>query len=255
MNEEERYLLDLQGYLVIENAIEATALARMNAWLDEQEKQDSRWSGQTGNDHLDHLLTWGPDFRALIDNPRVLPVLKGALGDDLRLDHDYAIFLRPGGKGLFLHGGATPHDRTQYYQVIDGKMYNGLVVATYALTDVPEGQGGLVCVPGSHKSNFVCPPALSEVLAPSPVMRQIACKAGDCVVFTEALLHGTLPWQGPHVRRTLFFKYSPGHMMWVNRPYYPLEGQSEMAGLGAELTEVQRLLLNPPYVHDRPRVP
>ena len=36
MNEEEKYLFDLWGYLVIENAIPPETLLRMNAWLDEQ---------------------------------------------------------------------------------------------------------------------------------------------------------------------------------------------------------------------------
>ena len=103
MTDEEKYLFDLQGYLVIENAIEPEALAAMNTWIDAQAEKDTRFYGQPGNDHIENVLTWAPEFRSLLDNPRVLPYLKEILGDTLRLDHDYAIFLQPGGKGMRLH--------------------------------------------------------------------------------------------------------------------------------------------------------
>ncbi len=34
-------------------------------------------------------------------------------------------------------------------------------------------------------------------------------QAGDALIFTEALTHGTLVWQGEHQRRSLIYKYSP----------------------------------------------
>src|SRR5258708_6474059 len=146
MNEEERYLFDLQGYLVLENALDAETVARMNAELDARAVRDPKWLGQPGNDKLLDLLTWGPDFLALLDHPRLLPMLKAILGSHMRYDHDYAIFLQPGGAGLFLHGGGTPYDASQYYHVIKDRIYCGLAVAVYALTDVPAGAGGFACI-------------------------------------------------------------------------------------------------------------
>src|SRR5579859_2279406 len=105
MNEEERYLFDLNGYLVVKNALETALVRRMNQQLDTRAEQDSRWSGQPTNDKLLDLLTWGPDFLSLLDHPTILPMLKPILGSHMRFDHDYAIFLQPGGTGLFLHGG------------------------------------------------------------------------------------------------------------------------------------------------------
>lgn len=256
MTDEERYLFDLQGFIVVRNAIEPGALAEMNAWIDQQEEMDSTGRGQhrAGN-----LLTWGPQFRALIDNPKVLPYLKEMLGDSLRLDHDYAIFSERGGAGLTLHGGATPYDPAQYYHCYDGKMHNGLTVASYALTDIPPGMGGLAVVPGSHKSNFSCPPDFRNFDKPGAVtpsiIQQVPVKAGDCAIFTEALTHGTFPWQADHQRRSLFFKYSPKHLSWANRYYVPAEGKDWVQELEGELTEAQRILLDPPSVHQHRKVP
>ncbi len=248
MTDEERYLFDLQGYLVVERAIDPEDLAEMNAWIDA--RADFPREGRAGN-----ILTWGPRFRALIDNPRVLPYLKEILGDTLRLDHDYAIFSERGGKGLQLHGGGTPYDPSQYYHCYHGRMYCGLTVASYALTDIPPGAGGLAVIPGSHKSSFPCPQPIKLFEQPSPIVRQVSVRAGDCVIFTEALTHGTFPWTADHPRRSLFFKYSPKHLTWAKRYYFPAEGRPDVQALEDELTEAQRILLDPPSVHDHRRVP
>ena len=65
-------------------------------------------------------------------------------------------------------------------------------------------------------------------------------RAGDVVVFTEALTHGTLPWQGAEQRRTLLFKYSPG-----NSAYSHVQWPDVLL---AACTARQRLLLQPPSV-------
>ena len=252
MTEEEKFWFDLQGYVVIENAIDKDTLARMNAWLDAKAESDPHWRGQQANAHIEYPITWGPDFRALMTHPRVLPIMKEAMGPTLRLDHDYAIFLQPGHSGLALHGPRRnqPFDPNHYYHYADGKIYCGLCVATFALTDVLPGSGGLAVLPGSHKNNFPLPDDIRLLERAHPRVEQIPTNAGDCVIFTERLWHGTLPWRGPGERRTLFFKYAPGSMGWENHtyePYAPVPFYNEIA---PTLTKEERLLLMPPCADD-----
>ena len=253
MNEEERYLFDLQGYLLIENALSAETVAAMNAYIDAQAAQDPRWEGQQGNDKLENVLTWGPEFLALLDHPRLLPMFKALLGSHLRFDHDYAIFLQPGGGGLFLHGGGTPYDPSQYYHVIKDRIYSGLAVAVYALSDVPPGAGGFACIPGSHKSNFPCPEDIAWHRRSSSIVQQVPMKAGDCILFTEALQHGTIPCRGPHTRRTLYYKYAPAHLRWGPHNYEP--GNPIYERLAPHLSETQHLLLQPAIIAGHKRIP
>eukprot|EP01047_Picozoa_sp_COSAG01_P033582 COSAG01_NODE_2477_length_7615_cov_7.259609_8_plen_52_part_00 len=37
-------------------------------------------------------------------------------------------------------------------------------------------------------------------------LQPVPAKAGDCIIFTEALTHGTMPWRAHTDRRTLFYK-------------------------------------------------
>jgi hypothetical protein len=247
ITDEELYIFDLQGFLVIEDAIEPNALAAMNEILDRKvaecdPDQKALTFGRGGGE----ILTWGQPFVDLIDNPRVTPYLEEFVDPWFRLDHEYVHVLRPGlgsADGILssarLHGGGTPFDASQYYRFDGGRIYGGLTVVAYNLADVNPGDGGLACVPGSHKANFVIPEAwraLDGELPPFVV--PVPAPAGSAVIFTEAQTHGTLPWKGAGERRTVFLKYSPHAVAW-SWNYYDVSRLPS-------LTERQRAMLEPP---------
>ena len=127
-------------------------------------------------------------------------------------------------------------------------MRNGLCVVSYMLADADEGDGGFACIPGSHKSNFTnnIPADVRSYQRQPHYVVQPAVKAGDALFFTEALVHGTIPWSASHQRRSLLYKYSPGHSAWNSN--YP---RAEDYG---EISERQRRMLTPPSIGKRPRV-
>lgn len=255
MTDEERYLFDLNGYLVVKNAVAPAALARLNEWLDGQgERLDPTGKGtiKPGG-----TLLWGPEFRALLDNPVVLPYLRELLGDGLRLDHEYAIFSKQENAGLALHGGGAPYDPSQYYHFRNGRPFSGLTVISYALRPIGPGEGGFAAIPGSHKANLPCPKPLRVMqdAHPNELVRQIPQQAGDCVIFTEALTHGTFPWRAAHTRRSILFKFAPAHMSWGSGTYFPAPGNDSVMALDGDLTDAQRALLAPPGIWQRRPVP
>lgn len=238
MNDQERYLFDLQGFVTVADALDAGQLAALNALVDAHLASDV--APDAANHRFGKLLQWDRLLLDLLDNPRITPYLEALLGRGFRLDHEYLDVIRgvKGPIGHTLHGGATPFDPGQYYHFRDGKFYNGLTVVAYNLHDVNEGDGGFACVPGSHKSHLPFPNEWRDLEAPQPFVRRVTGPAGTAIIFTEAMTHGTLPWHGSHERRTLFFKFSPQMLSWSPRYYNPDDYE--------DLTERQREILTPP---------
>ena len=97
----------------------------------------------------------------------------------------------------------------------------GLTVVAFQLVDVNEGDGGLGVVPGTHKSNVKSPESLRQHERYQEFVKQITCKAGDAIIFTEALTHGTLAWKAPYQRRAVLFRYAPANMAYAGGPVFP----------------------------------
>ena len=259
LNDKERYIFDLTGYLLIEDVLSPAELRELNALIDGYDVWEQHGNSRVQPESLglkrsenkvsvDPLHKWGEPFRRLIDHPRVLPYLVELIGPQFRYDHGYAIFMKKGGEKLRLHGGATPYEPGMFYHCYNGRMYNGLIVVTYALTDVGPGDGGFAVVPGSHKSNFPCPETYREFEETGPWLQQVPHKAGSAIIFTEALTHGTWPWTADSERRALLYKFSPGHMAWARR--YPMAADVPDAGWSPQLERI----LQPPHMQARAKV-
>lgn len=237
LTDEQRYLFDLWGYLTIPNALDDTTLSELNDLVD---AQGLPTPGEVFADQLfSGFLTWGQQFRDLLDHPAVLPVLTELLDGRPRLDRYYGLRMRSMTTGLPLHGGAVEtDDKSEYYWFRNGKMANGIITVGWALTDMRAGQGGFVCVPGSHKSNYAWPKGWDHQ---HEAVRHVELSAGDVVVFNGALVHGTHPWLAEHDRRSLLFKYAPGHLAWS---HVYLDWSDQLRDV---LTPAQLALLAPPH--------
>ena len=216
--DEEKFRFDLQGFIVLRGVLtraECTLLSKLS---------DTAWPRQPGDGafrRTEAISRWGGAFLNLIDHPCVLPYLVELIGPRLRADHDYCIFMRSGADGQNIHGGPMRYESDHWYHYHDGVMRNGLMVATWVLNDAEPGDGGFVCIPGSHKTNFidaVPKDVLTQEYRPDYVI-QPELRAGDVLLFTEALIHGTATWRGSQERRALLYKYSPPHSSWAKVPY------------------------------------
>ncbi len=252
MTDRQRYGFDVDGFLVIEDALTSSEVDRLNRLIDAQElppPTTETGQGRRFGDYLD----WGQPFVDLLDHEALLPVLGDILGEGVRLDHYYGIYMEAGAETLSLHGGGTPYDPSQYYHNRDGQPYSGLTVAVWNLTPTGRAHGGFCCIPGSHRARYPRPSAVDEAAVsattPADLPPEVVvpdAPAGSVTVFTEALTHGTAPWVAEHQRRSLLNKYSPGHLSWANRYPDPPDG--------VELTSRQRALFTPPGVYRRESV-
>ena len=263
MNDQEKYLFDLRGYVVVKNALSTEQIEDLSSRLEARRKPQGR--GLFGSDRTvfgadtdpawaaPSLLEWGGAYIDLIDLPTIAPYLEALLGVGYRLDHDYIKVMnaqRPG--QLYLHGGGQgaggpkdlvgPTDGGQcYYRYNNGRIFNGLVTVAVELNSVSTMSGGFACVAGSHKVNYPLPHEwrVSKTQADiPPCVDRVTAAAGDAIIFTEACVHGTVPWEGGEERRTVFYKYCPHAVAW-GPCYYNADHY-------ANLTENQRAILTPP---------
>ena len=241
MNEVQRYLFDLRGYLIIPDVLSPAEVAELNRLIDAQGLAGP--GSDTASARFGGFLDWGKPFCDLLDHPRLMPLLKFILGDGFRLDHYYGIHMRAGTERLNLHGGGTPYDPPEYYHFRNGLMFNGLTVVAWNLSDTGPEYGGFCAVPGSHKANYPCPAEVKEEHINHEAVVVPSAPAGSLVIFTEALTHGTAPWVASHQRRSLLYKYSPAQQSWGSNYVQP--------PTAVELTPRQKLLFEKPYFNAR----
>jgi hypothetical protein len=227
LSEEQSYLFDTFGYIVVPNVISGRQVERLQATLKQPTEQFAPVA------QSDNPLHWDPVWRDLLDLPRLAPILEALVGNHAfrdafiaakgipphptyRLDHiNVHTHVKNGFSGTELHGGWLNSGGCQYFRYHDGQFYNGLLAVSFELFDTFANDGGFACIPGTHKSNVTMPEHwrdLSQGVHES--ISRIAAHAGDAIVFTEALTHGTLPWTVDDPRQTIFYKFSPHGTTW-----------------------------------------
>ena len=272
MSKAQKYLFDLNGFIVIRNVFDSDFIKQANAAIDAhtdrlyertgqlrtsglygRESPELAGDGTTGRMDLGGMLGWAQPhcepFRALLCHPTVAQVLTTLLGVGYRLDHSpLMIAQEKGAEGHTLHGGAVTEAGEPAwplaYEFRHGAMRNQLLTVCMQLADAPKGAGGFCCVPGSHKANFPVPPALADLADPelNEYVVQPAIHPGDVLVFSEATLHGTLPWAAEHQRRTVIYRFAPAGSAY-GRGYLPDWPEEALEGM----SDAQKAVLEPPY--------
>ncbi len=232
----ERYLFDLNGYLVVPNALSAEELAACNATLDDcKDFVGSEFRGHVylHNDParqegimLQQMYEAGPVWEKMIDHPSWFAKAVHFIGADdpenfdghhgpAFIDECFATIRGPG-QALRLHsGGHMGTIRTQY-RFHAGKFHCGQVNVLIALNDIGPGDGATMVIPGSHKSNLRHPQTVAldkrdEQTSVDGVVGavEVHLKAGDALIFVDAIMHGAARRVNPGERRMTVYRYGP----------------------------------------------
>ena len=242
------YLFDLQGYLVLKNAISSADLHEMNQWIDDHEsyvqepwstdggpKKKGRWIGHiethTYNEengvNFQSIIEGGPVFEKLIDHPAWIDLVKKYIHSSVNGLSIHENFLNVRGPGGYLHihcGGHVPLSYLTFRQNNTGEWLVGQINVLMALNDIGEGDGPPVLIPGSHKCTEIHPRLevdgrgliyddVSDKPAGTAIaMQEMYLKAGDVLLFTDAITHGSAERTNPGYRRTIVYRYSPKYV-------------------------------------------
>jgi phytanoyl-CoA hydroxylase len=236
MTDEQRFFFETNGYLVIPEALSADELARVRAAADRAEAtwraEPSRLGLRKPNlEQVQTIIEYDDLFLDLMEHPRVFPIVREILGDDVSMiDNDY--FLSPPRTGTHANWHPDVGMRGVYHprSVLMVKVF-------YLLTDVsPEG-GGTAVLPGSHRwpIGFSVPRPENPAAMPGHV--KMTFPAGTAWLMNGRLLHAALNNDTDEMRRVLIYNY--GHFwMKIWEGYEPSERLK-----AAAKTPVRRQLL------------
>ena len=203
MTPEQRYLFDVQGFLLLSGALSDDEVASARTAAEKYSRSESLPIGFSVEGLLHkHGFAFDPSLQSLTMHPSYWPIILELTNGKPRLvsgtlqisRHD----LQDEATRLHCAREDWGWDSSRY-QVKQGRIFTDHVVIFPYLTDVYPGDGGVVVLPGSHKSEFDRPSELFDggMLGNGPLpdgLVNVTPKAGDVLIISESLTHGALPW-------------------------------------------------------------
>lgn len=259
------YLFDLNGYLILKCAIAPEDLKAMNQWVDDHweyvsgkrreiNESSGTWIGNiethtySGADgcNFQNIIEGGPVFQRLITYPVWINRCRRWVNPMNGLSiHENFLNVRGAGGYIGIHsGGAMPISYMTFRQANTGDWMVGQINVISALQDIGPGDGPTTIIPGSHKSVLRHPKLLEQVYRSDAAageqvgMVELYLEAGDVLMFTDAITHGSAARINDGYRRIVLYRYSPAFLN-TRFNYVPSET------LLAALTEEQRKIIQP----------
>jgi hypothetical protein len=222
MTEEQRYLFDLNGYLHLRNVLsnEELSAAQEAAERYINTPEDELPEGFEIKDkrHL-HGFAFDKALERLTLHPTTWPIIKEITNGRPRLTSGTLQVNFPDkfDEPLRFHCARDDYGWDAIrYEVRNGRIFCDHTVFFPYLSDVNADDGGLLVIPGSHKSMFDRPRHLfNNSLVEDPFnlpdgVVNIRPKAGDFVIMNELVTHGALPWLSKdRMRMILVLRYHP----------------------------------------------
>jgi len=231
--------------ILLKNAaapVSDAAAARDGVSADRNVASQTPYAAPKSRQDLGGCLSWSEKdehsgFRKVLAHPKLVPYIHTLCGSGYRMDHQPIIILQEkNSEGFSLHGGPMEStndsqlDRPSFelqYKWHNGHIYNSLLAVSIVLSPVRYGDGGFCVVKGSHKCNYALPKhfASGESAAfNESSVSSVGCEAGeeskglqpgDVILFSEATIHGALPWRGEHERRIALYRFSPANVAYA----------------------------------------
>ncbi|MCJ8331228.1 MAG: phytanoyl-CoA dioxygenase family protein [Lentisphaeria bacterium] len=206
MTDEQKFLFDLNGWLLIPGVLESEQIALIKEHLEQLKNNPDQLESKYRHCYA------GP-VAELHDHPVAVDILRCILGKDInekaygfRLDGCYSQYRETGNGGLAPHGGGPNVNPNFSYQCKNQMIYSALTRVVWELNEVEHGKGGTLLMSGSHKANFTVPK--EHRVAESFLFDTYSCPPGSLLFFTENLCHAGDTWQMPDPRMAVFNAYT-----------------------------------------------
>ena len=245
ISEIDKYLFDLNGYIVVKNALKKSEINACNKIIEKLKNiKNGEWDGYVhGHNYggkeglnLQQIYEAGKPFEKLIDHPSWIHHMLEFVGGEgtfdqyhgpLFIDENFANIRGPG-EAIGIHSGNPEGLKRNHYRYQDDKFHCSQVNILLALTDIGKGDGGTVVIPSSHKSNIQHPEYKKNFMKKNKVTsaetmtasKEIYLKAGDGLIFVDSLCHGSAKRINKGERRIVVYRYGPS-WGFFRYPYRP----------------------------------
>ncbi len=232
------YLFDLNGYIILKEAVGRGDLEEMNQWVDDhwsyaasprrsRGRDSGTWIGnvethtysEADGCNFQNIIEGGPVFRRLINHPAWIGHCRRWINPTNGISiHENLLNVRGRSGYIGIHcGGAAPISYLTFRQENTGEWMVGQVNVICALRDIGPGDGATTVVPGSHKSAMRHPMLVgeqhvyrSDAAAGDQIgMEELHLGAGDVLMLTDAITHGSAGRTNEGFRRITLYRYSP----------------------------------------------
>lgn len=220
---EQRLSFETNGYLVMENALAPEELRTLRGAADRAERQwreDVTRSGwrKEDSEQIQSIIEYGDEFMELAAHPKIFPVVRAGLGDDLALlFSDY--FITPARARSPIHWHRDARILGPYHP--RSRMF---AKAFILLSDVAAEGGPTALVPGSHRFDDDWEFPVVEDPRDMPGHVRMAYPAGTIYFTHGRIYHSAMPNMSDTPRRVLAYGY--GHS-WM-KPWQGYEPSAEV---------------------------
>jgi ectoine hydroxylase-related dioxygenase (phytanoyl-CoA dioxygenase family) len=205
MTAEEKRRLDDEGYLVLENFMDAVLLSALRQRVDELfaeegDRAGSEFKQEPGARRLANLVDKGTIFQRAITLPRLLPYIEHVLGPGFKLSSLNVRSVNPHSEDAQpLHADmAAIADESGYW----------VCNTVWMLDDFTADNGPIRMVPGSHRWRKLPLEALADPRARHPQEVVLTAKAGTVVVMNAHMWHGGMGNQTARPRTAMHGFYA-----------------------------------------------
>ncbi|MBA2480236.1 MAG: phytanoyl-CoA dioxygenase family protein [Planctomycetes bacterium] len=233
-NDRETFFFDLHGFVILRGALSSAEVAACNDVMDDlQHLKTGEWAGWVqahtygGKEglNLQQIYEAGEPFERLIDHPAWIEKVRTLLGGEGTFDYHHGpLFIdecfaniRGPADAIGMHSGGHQGTLRTQFLVKDRRFHCGQVNVLVAHRDIGPGDGATMVVPASHKANFYHPDfdhagmAIGQTRSMDGVEGaiEVHLRAGDALVFVDAIIHGSAARVNPGQRRISVYRYGP----------------------------------------------
>ncbi|HYF52615.1 MAG TPA: phytanoyl-CoA dioxygenase family protein [Planctomycetota bacterium] len=205
---EQRYYLDVNGYVVVPNTLTADEIRETKDAL-HQLKRELLATGDPSkirvrgalmlankphHCYMGPIIETHPAITAYMSHPRLVAMAEELIGGEARIVETNAHINRrdPNQKpGDFISGFHRGTDIPFGSHTQNGLYHCNFVKTLTNLTDLGPDDGGTVVIAGSHKVDVPVEDMIACARKDPKLIHQVIAPAGSTLLFSETLIHGT----------------------------------------------------------------